>query len=285
MIDTDVIDIDKMVKDTSVLITLPEIYLKIRALMDDPASCLDDFAMVTCTDQGLVASVLKIVNSAYYGFTGQINNLNRALNLIGIGQLHDLVLSISVINSTDLPNDIEKLTVFWQRSIYCGVFSRLLAKKVKLQDADSLFVIGLLHNLGRLILFLKYPRESSQAIIRAQTENLSLTEIERSTFGFDYSQVGQALLSEWNLPQKFQLVTGQHTEPDNATEYLVETQIVHIAHMLATNKFPGADNYHYQIDRSLYKQLNIKDEDIHDLCTEADDISLEFKKLILDGKY
>ena len=75
-----ILDIDEVVSEISNLISLPEVYLKIRRLMDDPHSRLDDFSAVVNTDPGLLAVVLKIVNSAFFGFSGQIDNINRALN-------------------------------------------------------------------------------------------------------------------------------------------------------------------------------------------------------------
>lgn len=279
--DSVVIDIDELVSEISNLISLPEVYLKIRELMDDPDSCFDDFAVVVNTDPGLLALVLKIVNSAFFGFSGQIDNINRALILIGIGQLHDLVLSLSAVDSLDLANDIETLHLFWQRSIYCGVVSRLLAEKLNLGDAESLFVIGLLHEIGRLILFIKYPQESKLIVNQAQAENRSLLEVERSTFNIDYGKVGQALMAEWNLPIKFQCITEHHVEPGKATEFIPETTIVHIAHQLASNKYPGADGFQYLITEDSLVNLKTTEEEMNELCEEANDISSEMETLIL----
>ncbi|MFW5443275.1 MAG: HDOD domain-containing protein [Methylococcaceae bacterium] len=274
------INVEQLVSEISDLMSLPEIYLKIRELMDDPDSCLDDFAVVVNTDIGLVSAVLKLVNSAFFGFAGQIDNVKRALNLIGIGQLHDLVLSISAVDCLDLSNDIESLNIFWQRSIFCGVISKLLAGKLALPDAESLFVIGLLHEIGRLILFLKYPEESRLTVHLAKCENRALTEVEKSTFGTDYGEIGQALMAEWGLPVKFQCIIGHQLQPSKATDYLLETSVVHIAHTVAVNKFPGADSFEDMMDPKILAQLNISEEDINNLCTEANIISGEMERLI-----
>ena len=143
--------------------------------MYDKTSCLNDFAAVVNTDPGLTASVLKIVNSAFYGFPRQIEDIGRALNLIGIGQLNSLAVSLLSVKSLKLSNDIEPLTTFWRRSIYCGVLSRLMARNLNLKNEESLFVVGLLHEIGRLILFHEYPKESRKAAAQAQAENRSLT--------------------------------------------------------------------------------------------------------------
>lgn len=281
MTSTVVIDVEELVDEVSDLISMPEIYLKIRGLMDDPDSCLDDFAVVVNTDPGLMTSVLKMVNSAFFGFPGQIDNINRALNLIGIGQLHDLVLSLSAIDALDLPNDIEKLNIFWQRSIYCGVLSRLLAEKLHFKNAESRFIVGFLHEIGRLVFFLKYPKEANLAVFQADKENLSLTAVERTIFGTDYGKIGQALMEEWNLPIKFQSITRYHTDPGETTEYRLETTILHITHQLAVNKFPGADRFQYQVDQGILALIKISEDEMNDLCVECTSISLEMEKAIL----
>lgn len=278
---TMIIDVKKLVAEVSDLVSIPEIYLKIRELMDDPDACLDDFAVVVNTDPGLMSSVLKIVNSAFFGFPGQIDHMNRALNLIGIGQLHDLVLSLSAIEALDLPNDIEKLSVFWQRSIYCGVLSRLLAEKLHLQNAESLFIVGMLHEIGRLVLFLKYPKEANLTVLQAHAENSPLTSVEKTVFGTDYANIGQALMEEWNLPLKFQNITKDHTEPDKATEYRLETTILHITHQLAVNKFPGADRFQYQLNPDILLEIKTSEDEMNNLSDEAKNISLEMEKAIL----
>ena len=276
-----VVDVQKLVGEVSELVSMPEIYLKIRELMGDPESRLNDFALVVNTDPGLTASVLKIVNSAFYGLSRKIESINRALNLLGIGQLHDLVLSLSTINNLEIPNEIEALSLFWRRSIFCGVLSKLIAKKLHLQNAESLFIVGLLHEIGRLVLFLKYPKEASLAVFQAEKENLSLTTVEKTMFGTDYGKIGQALMEEWNLPLKFQNITKYHTEPDNATEYRLETAILHIAHQVAVNQFPGADRFQYLLDQDILAQIKISAEEMDDLCAEANNIRLEMEKAIL----
>jgi HD-like signal output (HDOD) protein len=276
-----IIDIEELVSEISELVSLPEVYLKIRELMDDPKSSINDFAIVVNTDPGLLALVLKIVNSAFYGFAGQIKNIKRAVNLIGIGQLHDLVLSLSAVDALELSNDIEELSTFWQRSIYCGVLARLIADKLHLREAGSLFTVGLLHEIGRLILFMKYPEESSIAVMQADKEMLSLTEVEKIIFGTDYSKLGQALMEEWNLPIKFQRITEYHTTPEKATEYILETYILYVAHMAAVNKFSGADCFQYLIDQDILVQIKTNEEEMNILFEEANDISLEMERMIL----
>lgn len=279
--DSVVIDVESLIGEITDLISLPEVYLRIRELMDDPNSCLEDFSAVVSTDPALIASVLKIVNSAFFGFTGQIDNITRALNLIGTGPLHDLVLSLSALDSLDLSNDVEAMKLFWKRNIYCGAISRLIAEKLRLQNSESLFVVGLLHEIGRLVLFQKYPQQSRQNMIQAKTDHLPLSEVEKITFGTDYALIGQALMAEWNLPYKFQCITGHHPNPEKATEYIDETTIIYVAHHIAANKFTDSESFQFVIEAEKLAALKISTDELDTLCIEADSISLGIEKVIL----
>jgi len=276
------IDVEQLITEVSSLISLPEIYLKVRSLIDDPNSDLDDFAAVVNSDPGLAAVVLKIVNSAFFNFPGQIDNISRALNLIGIGQLHDLVLSLSALKALNFPNNIEPLKTFWQRSIYCGALAKLLAQKKRLADTESLFVSGLLHEIGHIVLFMRFPEQSKQAVEQAQIRQCPLFAVENELFATDFGKIGQRLMQEWNLPNKFQCTTGWQSEPEKATEYQLETMLIHMAHKAAVNKFPGADSLQYDLANGL-DGLDINEDDMTTLHLQAVEILNEIEKAILDS--
>ena len=90
-------DIQQQLQEVTELISLPEVYLKMRRLMDDPASDIYDFAEVISVDPNLSTRVLKVVNSAYFGFPEPVDSISRAINMIGLGTLHNMVLGISAL--------------------------------------------------------------------------------------------------------------------------------------------------------------------------------------------
>ncbi|MDO9187441.1 MAG: HDOD domain-containing protein [Bacteroidia bacterium] len=273
--------IQDAISDVTCLFSLPEVYLRIRELMDDEHSDLDDFSNIVSTDPNLTASVLKIVNSAYFGFTGQIANIHQSLNLLGIGALHDLVLSISAVSSLSMPNEIIELSCFWRRSIYCGVLSKLIAEHKKLKDPGSLFVIGLLHEIGHLLFFFKFPKQSMMALTESVQNHRSLFEIEREIFNVHYGEAGQQLMKAWNLPVKFQLITEFHPEPGKAKEHILETAIVHIAHHYACAK-ESDDDPLGTIDAPAWQLLDSTPKLMNDeILNEADLMSRELEKLII----
>lgn len=275
--------IQDVIDEVASLFSLPEVYLRIRELMEDRNSDLGDFAKVVGTDPNLTMNVLKIVNSAYFGFTGKIDSIPRALNLLGIGALHDLVLSISAVGALSMPNDIIKLSKFWRRSIYCGVLSKLIAENKNLKDPGSLFVIGLLHEIGHLLIFFKFPEQAMIALTESVQTNRMLFQNEQEMLGVHYGQVGQLLMKKWNLPIKFQAITQYHPEPEKAQAYILETAIVHIAHNYACAKENGdiSQNTIDPLDPLAWNILDSTPELMDELLDKAELISAELEKTIV----
>ncbi|MFT5133535.1 MAG: HD-like signal output (HDOD) protein [Gammaproteobacteria bacterium] len=224
----------KLVENVGDLVSLPEIYLKVRELYADPDSSIKEFERVVSTDPALSVRVLRIGNSAFFGFATKIDSVSRALMIMGTAQLHDLVLATSAINAFDgIPNDMVDMSTFWRRSIHCGVMARLLGSQCNVLDTDRLFLTGLLHDIGHLIMYSQLPEESKDIMARSRAEHKPAYIIEREVLGFDYAQVGAELMRSWALAETIVETVEYHLAPGRATQYALETAIVHIANSLA----------------------------------------------------
>ena len=273
--------LDELVSNTTSLISLPEIYLKIKRLMDDQTSDIHDFAGAVTTDPNLTSAVLKLINSPFYGFSGQIQAIDRAVNLLGLGQLHDLVLALSAVDSIRKNNDIELLKTFWKRSIYCGVLARQLAERRGLREPSCLFVIGLLHEIGRMLLYMKHPEAVRNAISDALTRQRPLAESESSLFGYHYGDIGARLMADWNLPEKFQTVIRSHLCPEPGDEYQMEAMILGVSHKIAVLARPGVDPYDYPTDELGLDALEIEEAQLQTLLPEVEQLSIEMENMII----
>ncbi len=252
--------------------------------MDDDSSRIKNFAEVVQIDPNLAAKVLKIVNSAYFGFSGRIDTITRALNLLGLGQLHNLVLGVSAVNSfSGISSDLIDMRMFWLRNLYCGVLSRLFAQACKFRESEKLYVIGLLHEVGHLILFKGFPEQSTEAILRADREQRPLFQVEWEIIGLDYGQVGQQLMQAWKLPDDFQEITACHTEPETAQNNPLEASIVHIAHIFSETGNSASDPEQLvdRVDPFAWKTTGLNYDDISPLFGEGIKQSAELIKLIL----
>lgn len=221
---------EKQLQQVTGLISLPEVYLKFRKLMDDPTADLEDFTGVVQLDANLSSKLLQVVNSAYFGFTGKINDISRAVNMIGLGQLHLMVLGISAVSSLNFPNDIISLKTFWRHSLLSAVLAKQLADKAGMRNSENLFIAGLLHEIGHLVLYVHFPELARKAIQRAEQTGDSLQQAEIGVIGMHYGQVGAELMENWNLPDNLQTMIRLQPTPNLADEYPRETALLHIAH-------------------------------------------------------
>lgn len=279
-----VLDPQDLVDGVVDLISLPEVYLRIRTLMLADNSRLEDFADVVRTDPNLVAGVLRIVNSAYFGFAGKIGTISRALNFIGIWQLHNLVLGVSAVKSfSGISNDIIDMPTFWLRSVHCGVLSQLFAQACKLKESEKLFVVGLLHEIGHLILYKVLPDESSEVISVAEQQQRPLFLVEREHFGFHYGLVGMRLMQAWGLPDDFLEITECHPEPATAPKCTLEASIVHIADVFSQSGNSAVDPEQLveMIDPRAWDATGLSYEQVEPLFGEAMQQSAELIKVIL----
>lgn len=224
------VNIQEMVSGVVHLIPLPRAYLRIRELIHDPGASRVDVVGVISNDPAMTARLLRIANSAFFGLSGKIETISKAVAVMGLNRVHDLALAtaaVPVLN--ELKSDLIDMHDFWRRSIYAAVVARRLAERTGLPSPDRLFVAGLLHYTGHLILCHHLPAEMKAAKERACDEGRPLFEIEDKIFGFDYADVGHELMTVWQLPISLRMIVGAHTRPTSAEEYVIETAMLHIA--------------------------------------------------------
>ncbi len=192
---------DQLVRHAQDIISLPAAYIRLKQVIDSGESSMTDVAEVVSLDPGLAARLLRIANSAFFGLPSQVDTITRATSILGTRQIHDLALATSVAQSFDgMPNDVIDMGTFWYRSVLCGFLARELGLAAGLRGTESLFVQGLLHDIGHLVLYSRFPEECRHAL-RGTQNNLELQcEMERKLIGCDAPQVGAALLKLWNLP-------------------------------------------------------------------------------------
>ena len=226
--------------EISTILSLPEVYLRLHELMDKPNSNAEELGSVIRHDPGLSVRLLKIVNSSFYGFPSKIDNLNRAITIIGIQELENLVLATTASATFNkIPSDLIDMSCFWHHSVYVGITAKLLAKSCELPHTDHMFAAGLLHDVGQLIIFHKAPREARMALQQAQPTDDGLYQAEKEVLGFSHGDVGAELFRVWKLPPIFAEVAAFHHEPRLAKNFILETAIVHLANSLANTLEPA----------------------------------------------
>ncbi len=225
---------NEFVIDMAVSISMPEVYHRIRELIENQSSGILDFVDLIKNDSMLSVRLSRITNSEYFGFPRRAEDLYQSISLIGIMQLHDLILnSLSLRTFSAVPHQIFNPEAFWKYGVQCGIAARTIAQHAQIIPLNPYFTYGLLHEIGHAAMFAKDPESSLQALLESENSLQSQTDKEREIFGFDYTHVGQALARQWQLPEVYQQVTAFHLEVEQADEqYHQAVKVVHLAHLL-----------------------------------------------------
>lgn len=226
------IDPHELIRNEIKLPSLPTIYLQISEAINRPNSSARDIAKVISKDTSLSARLLKIVNSTFYGFPSKIDTLSRAVTIIGTMQLSTLALGMNIIRVFKrIPSHLIDMKSFWEHSLACGISARIIAGYKKIQNTERLFVAGLLHDIGRLILYSNVPLHAKNVLLSAKYGDTLLYKAEYEIMGFDHSKIGGLLLKKWRLPISLENSVRHHHSPHRSKDPL-EPAIIHLADIM-----------------------------------------------------
>jgi len=240
---------EDLVKGVVKLISLPEIFIRINQVMENPNHNAKQLGDVISHDPSLTARVLRIVNSAYYALAVKIELVSRAVSVIGEDDLRNLVLATSAVDTFKrIPNQLVDIDLFWRHSVHTGIVARLLSRHCNILHGERLFVAGLLHDLGKLILYFKEPEISQEVLLRASESDGVLFHAEKEILGFTHADVGGALMDNWEMADTLKDVITYHHTPLKAKKYPIETAIVHIANSVVNAIGPDTEIDEYLLD-------------------------------------
>lgn len=254
------------------LVPLPQAYLRIREVVDDPASELHDVSDVVASDPALTGRVLRLVNSAYIGLMTPIDSIEHAVRILGMEQIHDMALATSAVGSlSQLRDDLFDLKAFWRLSVYCAGATRELAERHCLPSPSRLFVCGLLHNIGNLAIAHEMPQAFDEMSHKAAELERPWFALQREYFGFDYADVGAAMLRNWHLPEGIVQPVALHTRAianldDEARPLSAVLSLGATVARIATASEPAPD-----FDANALTMCGIDEDDIEALMGRLDD--------------
>ena len=222
-----------LIKQRIKLASLPVIFHKLNAAISDSQSSAAHLADIISKDTSLAAVLLKLVNSSFYGLANKVSSISRAVAILGTQQLNTLALGTCAINTfRGYSSEHIKMQSFWEHSIACGILARIIASYVDEVNNERMFLAGLLHDIGRLVIFRYLPAHSQVALMEAQQTNTLLYEMETKWLGFDHSLLGALLLKEWQFPLILEKATGNH-HPSSQERSFRESAILHLADVMA----------------------------------------------------
>lgn len=200
------------------IFSLPDVVIRVNDLIDSGEATNYELEQAILTDQALTAKVLRFANSTYFGFSGKVETVLKAISIMGHKELRNLVIASSVTSTfKGIPPDLVDMDTFWNHSITCGVIARLLASSV--DNRERFFIAGLLHGVGRLVLFSQYPKESAKVLSCMNQGEDAVIHEERKIFGFTHAQLGAELLKQWKLPPNIWKMVEYQFDPMKDAEY------------------------------------------------------------------
>jgi len=222
------------------LASLPQAVVRVNQLIDSPDASLAEIGEVIAHDAGLSARLLKLVNSAFYSFPSQIDTVTRAITLIGTEEVRSLVVASSAVAVFEgIDSRLVDMNAFWLRSVYCGLVARMIAARRSRRGGETQFLSGLLHDIGRLVLFHRLPERAALMLAESQASGAALHLIERRELGVSSAELGAQLLERWRLPrQLWEPIRCQH-EPLGAVDFGYEATVLHAALAVANRVEPA----------------------------------------------
>lgn len=236
---------ESLVKGAVKLVSLPEVFIHLNEAINNPYNNLSDIAAIISDDTGLAARMLRVANSAMFNFPSPVTTITHAVTIVGTRQLKDLVLATYAIQAfKDIPPDLVDMKSFWQHSIACGIAARVIASYRREPNIEHFYVLGLLHDIGLLIIYQELPELASTILRKCREQNQILYICEDEELTYTHSHVGQLLLREWKFPGAAQEVVGYHHRPQLAVCYPDEVAIIHVADIIATALQMGEGGEH-----------------------------------------
>ncbi len=193
---------------------------KVLEVCNSPAASPNDLNRVISLDPVLTGHVLRLINSAYYSLPNQVVSLTRAIIMLGLNTIKNVVLSAAVMESLGGKDSFQAIRMddFWTHCLCAGVTAKTLSavKGVPPTEREEYFVAGLLHDLGKIPLNKRFPEEYAQVMQLASAEGNPLYQAEHAVLGIDHCTVGQMIGEKWKLSEVMIDALCSHHHPRGA---------------------------------------------------------------------
>ncbi|MCG5511558.1 HDOD domain-containing protein [Ectothiorhodospira shaposhnikovii] len=262
-------DLDDLLEDVSGLVSPPEIIIRLRSALDAPGSTASSLAAIVAQDPNLSAQILRLANSAMYGLPQRVETVSRAIAVIGTRALYHLALAVTATHTfSRLPCELVNMAVFWRHSVFTALIAHDLAQRCNVLHPERLFVAGLLHDVGSLVLYGRHPDLLRETMLITRGCEPLLASHEREILGFDHADVGAELLTRWGLPESLRTAIRLHHQPDRALGTGLEATLVYLADMLSNRTEQGCFSEfgprNEEIPDAIWERLGLDPEDGED---------------------
>ncbi len=222
------VDLKRRIEQVGELPTLPHVVQKLASMIGRPNVSAEEIGLLIEKDQVLSAKVLRLANSPFYGFPSRIASVAHAVVVLGLNVVKGLTLCATAFDMMKTAG----MHQLWRHSLGVAITAHILGTKAEMKNPEEAFVAGLLHDIGKVVLYVKWPDIGRQITAANKDHNHYLMETEQALFEVTHADVGGWLAAAWHLPITLREPIMYHHTPATAQEAKLQTAIVHIADIL-----------------------------------------------------
>ena len=276
-------EIERFVNSVDELPTLPGIAIKIMEAIQVEEPDIEEIGSIISTDPPLSAKVLKVANSSFYSLPTRITTINHAIKLLGIFAVKNLALSFSLIDSFGSQGSSARISSdFWRNAFIGSISAKLLAQKIQSNFSEDAFFLGLLQDIGTLIINYCLPKQYDLVKAEMEKSDLKPYEAENQILGYNHMQVGEHLIKTWGLPDTFSIPIRYHHHPENLkskdTSHNILTKLLHLSSLYIDFFNDSDSNLNLCIIDHRVKEFGMGDK--LDVCEIGKDIHEQSKDIL-----
>ena len=258
----------KSLRQVKNLPTLPGIVVKLTNMAADPDTTSEQMGKVVGRDHILAAKLLRLVNSAFYGFPQKISSISSAIILLGFNVIKSLLISASIFELME-SHDVE----LWEHSMGCALACNVIAKRLGIKDPEEISTTGLIHDIGKVAIKIELLMLLRQILALVTAKRIPMREAERQVLGLDHAEAGGWLAKNWHLPSKLIEPISCHHDPRKAKKEQFAASIVHFGDILIRGLgFGHADDIWVPpLSKRAWQLLNLNATDIDAILDEIDE--------------
>ena len=261
--------------NNSEISSIKQTIMQILNIINDPNSGAKDLGSAIEVDPPLSAKILKLANSALYGFSRRISDIQESIVCIGFDAVRDLALSQKVcelFTKTDVIDGYSRISL-WKHSFASAICGKLIYKSVFVEGGEHIYAAGLLHDLGIIVIDQFMQFDFVNILRKIKTDKNNLVNIEDAVLGYNHMDIGGAISENWNFPEELTAAIGNHHTPDRVEERFSKiASTIFISEYVTQSKNIGYDESPYK-NKTLFqkclRKLKLKEKILESIMEQV----------------
>lgn len=271
--------IESIINNIAGLPTIPEVATKILNMVNDPNVSFKAVAEEISKDQAMTTNILKLCNSAYFSKGKEISSIDRAIVILGIKEVTNIVMVVTakpLLDKFVIGYDLAKGEL-WKQGLLVGTLAKKIALLKNRKDiADIAFTGGIIHNIGKTVLAIFVQNTYNDIMNEINTKGYTFSEAEKAIMGYSHQEISEKILEKWNFPPVLKAIARFYSEPENAPkEFKQEVSIVHIANTISVMAGIGigSDGLFHQLSNDALESAGIKNDELEELFSKIPEMT------------